>query len=162
MLEQVDDRIDVDLRRVQQHLAQGGGFTVLGREALDAPSFDHGIEGRCGAQISTDVFHDAAHEAVAVGVDAGGRQTDEHVAGLHVFTGDGLVTAHVAKGGAREVNFRDDAGQARRFPPARVTRARRHASARLAPMAACTSDQVWAPRCSPRRPWVRPPRTTGR
>ena len=105
VLEQIDDRIDVDLRRVQQDLAKGGRFTVLGRETLDAPSFDHGIEGCRGAQISTNVFHDAAHEAVAVGVDAGGRQADEHVAGLHVFTGDGLVTTHVAKGGAREVDF---------------------------------------------------------
>ena len=55
VLEQVDDWIDVDLRRVQQHLAQCGGFTLLGREALDASSFDHGIEGRRSAQISTDV-----------------------------------------------------------------------------------------------------------
>ena len=70
VLEQVDDGIDVDLGRVQDYLTKGWGFPALRREAFDVPAFHLCIEGSRSGQVSPDVLYDAAHKAVAVGVDA--------------------------------------------------------------------------------------------
>ena len=55
------------------------------------------------------VLNDFPYQRVAVGVDARGRQSNEDVAVLEVFAGDGLALGQPAERRAREVEFGDDA-----------------------------------------------------
>ena len=87
--QQLEDRLDVDLGRLEQGLAERPAEPAL------------------GVLVEGEALERRAGERVAVGVQAGGGQADDRVAGPHRRSVDDLVEGDGAEAGAGDVDAAD-------------------------------------------------------
>ena len=90
--DEVHHGLDVDLGRLQQDVAEGAAEPVV---------------------VERDVGQCLAGERVAVGVEPGGGEADQRVAGLHLGAGDHRVEVDDPDAGAREVQSADQVPELR-------------------------------------------------
>ena len=97
--QQLQNRLDVDARGGQQSVSQRCATELLERAAQL-----FGLSGGLGrARLNAVDADDLAHERVAVGVHAGGRQAQDHVAGTNIRGVEHLGTVDDAHGKAGKV-----------------------------------------------------------
>ena len=97
--QQLQNRLDVDARGSQQGVCQRCAAEFLERTAQLL-----GLSGGLGrARLNTVDANDLTHERVAVGVHAGGRQAQDHVAGADVRRVEHLGTVDDAHGKSGKV-----------------------------------------------------------
>ena len=97
--QQLKNRLDVDARGSQQGVSQRSATELLERTAQLL-----GLSGGLGrARLDAVDADDLAHERVAVGVHAGGRQAQDHIARANVRGVEHLGTVDDAHGKAGEV-----------------------------------------------------------